>query len=400
MIHQGFVNHNRYKYLSYLSIILVVFSILVSRNAGLNRIALYLAIPLAFVCSFISAGNSFSKNRYLRIVILLYLWIGFTILTSRYFSVSIAHISPIVGCVLLCFIVSNLARKPHLIPWIYLAYSLLLVEAIIYTKNNILVLGYDISSARADDENLNANTLSYYLFYATIAFYIVRDYFSNKSVRKFFSILFLLMVPVSFFVAIIAASRQALIIQIPLLTILIWIRYFVGTKVTTKIFAIVCALIAYFVASDKIMSTYDNSYLSSRNEGAYEEDIRVVLIKEAIDVGCENPLVGLGPGGFAQYNSYDLFSHCTYTELFANSGLFALLIYVYLIFSFIARQFKRYRIYKDKAYLIFLTFGVLYAIYQFFYVFTSDLWLISFFVFVGAHSEIYYSQHSRLSNRM
>jgi hypothetical protein len=287
-----------------------------------------------------------------------------------------------------------------LIPWIYLAYSLLLIEAIIYAKNNILVLGYDISSARADDENLNANTLSYYLFYATIAFYIVRDYFSNKSIRNFFSILFLLMVPVSFFVAIITASRQTLVIQIPVLAFLIWIRYFIDTKVMTKFLAVVCTLIIYFIASDKIMSTYDGSYLSSRNEVAYEEDIRVELIKDAIDIGLENPLFGIGPGGFTQSNSYDLFSHCTYTELFANSGLPALLLYLYLVFSFISRQFKRYRIFKDKTYLFFLTFGVFFALYQFFYVFTADLWLISFFVFVGAHSEIYYSQNSRFFNRM
>jgi len=400
MIQQDFTNHNRYKLLNNLSIILVIFSILVSRNAGLNRIALYFAIPLSFICSFISAGNSFSKNRYLRIVLLLYLWIGFTILTSSYFSVSIAQITSIIGCILLCFIVSNLACKPHLIPWIYLVYSLLFVEAVIYVKNNILGFGYDISNARADDENINANTLSYYLFYATIAFYIVRDYFSNKTIRKVFSILFLFMVPVSFFIAIIAASRQTLIIQIPVLAIFIWIRYFVGTKLMIKFVAVVFALFAYFIANDMITSTYDESYLSSRNKVAYEEDIRVVLIKEAINVGREHPLVGLGPGGFAQYNSYNLFSHCTYTELFANSGLLALLIYVYLILSFIIRQFKRYRIYKEKNYLFFFTFGVFYAIYQFFFVFTSDLWLISFFVFVAVHSEIYYSQNSRVSNRM
>lgn len=400
MIQQDLVNLNRNKHLSYLSIILVVFSILVCRNTDLNKIALYFAIPTSFICSFISVGNSFGENRYLRIVLLLYLWVGFTILTSNYFSVSVAQIRPIVGCILLCFVVSNLARNPQLIPWIYLVYSLLLVEAIIYAKNNIMVLGYDISQDRVDDEMLNANTLSYYLFYATIALYIVRDCFSSAAFRKFFSILFLFMIPTSFFIAIITASRQTLIIQIPVLAIFIWIRYFVGTKRMIKLVAIVLALFAYFIANDMIRSTYNDSHLSSRNKVAYEEDIRVVLIKEAIEVGCEHPLVGLGPGGFSQYNSYNLFSHCTYTELFANSGLPALIIYVYLISSFIIKQFKRYRRYKDKNYLFFLSFGVFYAIYQFFYVFIFELWLISFFIFVAAHSDIYNSRANRVSNRI
>lgn len=388
------INKNR-TYLSAVCLLLIVFAVLVSRNEEMNTIALYVAIPVSFICSFISNGNSLRNNEYLRMILILYLWIAFTILTAQNSKVAMGHISPMFGCVLLCFIVSNLAQNKKIIPWIYLTYSLLLVEAIIYVQNNILVLSYDISSARADDNKLNANTLSYYVFYATIALYIIRDLFEKKILKKISSLLFLSMIPISFFVAIIAASRQALIIQIPTFIVLLWIRYFRKAKKSTKLFSLVAIIIAYVVLNESVTTIYNNSYLSTRNETVYEEDIRVILIKEAFEVGCRNPFFGLGPGGFARQQSERLFSHCTYTELFANSGFPALVIYVYILFYFIKRQYIRYKRYKDHTYVFFLTFGLIYAIYQFFYVFTADLWLISFFIFVATHSELYYSQNQK-----
>ncbi len=380
-------------WLNYLCILLIAFAVCVSRNEALNVIALYVAIPLSFLGSFFYNKNSFARNRYLKMILLLYLWMLFTIFTSQDVDGSLVHISPMLGCILLCFIVSNLAYNQKLLPWIYLVYILLLVEAMIYVQNNILSLSYDISSARADDDRINANTLAYYLFYATISLYVVGVIIVNKRLKRMFSLLFLVMIPLSFYIAIIAASRQVLIIQIPTLSILLWIRYFQNSKVVTKMISICIVIIAFLFFNESISNVYNNSYLSVRNENSYEEDVRVLLIKEAVNIGCEHPILGLGPGGFARQQADHLFSHCSYTELFANSGFPALAIYVYILIYFMRCQLKRYIRYKDKMYLIFFTFGVMYSIYQFFFVFVTDLWLISFFLLVSTHSEVYYLQN-------
>ena len=377
-------------------ILLIIFAIFVSRDETLNRIALYAALPLSFILSFFADGNSFRINKYLKLVLSLYLWLFFTIITSLNIDTSMNYISQMLGCVILCYTISNLAQNKKVLPWLYVTYSFLLVEAIIYAQNNFLALNFDISSGRVDSAKLNANTLSYYVFYATISLYIVRDFFSAKKFKKLFDILFIAMIPVSFFVAIIAASRQVLVIQIPTIVLLLWIRYFKEAKLIKSIIAIIFIIVAFVLFKGPVTHIYDNSYLSTRNKTAYEEDIRVVLIKEAYKIGCENPVFGLGPGGFALQQSDHLFSHCTYTELFANSGFFALAIYVYLLLHFVFTQYKRYRYFKDNRYLFFLTFGCAFMVYQFFFVFTSDLWLISFFVLVATHSELYYSQtHKR-----
>lgn len=388
-------NSNRL-WLNGLCLLLVSIAVFVSRNESLNSIALYAAIPISFICSFIYNENSLKTNKYLRIILTLYLWITFTILTAQDPKAAIGHVNPILGCVLLCVIVSNLAQNKKLVPWIYFVYSLLLVEAIIYVQNNILTFSYDISTARADDNKLNANTLSYYVFYATISLFIIRDIIDKNKLKKIFSLLFLAMIPVSFFVAVIAASRQVLVIQIPTFVMLFWIRYFRKARMITKIITISVVVIAFVVLNESVSNIYNNSYLSTRNESEYEEDIRVALIKEAFGIGCENPIFGLGPGGFARQQLYHMFSHCTYTELFANSGFPALAIYVYFLIYFMRRQLRRYKRYNDPVYLFFFTFGFVYSIYQFFYVFTADLWLISFFVFVTTHSELYNSQNHKL----
>lgn len=69
---------------------------------------------------------------------------------------------------------------------------------------------------RLNDAKLNANTMAYYTFYATMAAFLLSDMVQSINYRKLFKILFLAMIPISF-VAIVTASRQVLIIQIPLI---------------------------------------------------------------------------------------------------------------------------------------------------------------------------------------
>ena len=70
-----------------------------------------------------------------------------------------------------------------------------------------------------------------------------------------------------------------------------------------------------------------------------------------------------------------------------------LILYLYLIGKFLKNQWQYYRATKEIVYLAFLSFGIIYVFYNFFYVFYSDLWLMSFFLFVAHHSNTIWINH-------
>jgi O-antigen ligase len=199
------------------------------------------------------------------------------------------------------------------------------------------------------------------------------------------------MIPVTFIVALLTASRQVLIIQIPLITILLYIRYLRKTKIITKIIFLVVAFTGVLLAAPYISDIYEDSYLKTRNEMDIRDDGRMVLLKDAIDVGNRYFPIGVGPGNYIFYSQNRLFSHNTYTELYANEGVIGLWLYVWMVLLFIKRQWHRYKTSYDKQYLVFLVFGIIYIFDGFFYVFYPHLWLMGMFMLVAGHSETYYN---------
>lgn len=182
-----------------------------------------------------------------------------------------------------------------------------------------------------------------------------------------------------------------LIIQIPLLALLTFIRYIEGTSLKRKLLFVLIAAVACVASIDPITKSYDNSYLKVRSETKAKDDVRALLLQDAIKVGCQHPIMGVGPGNYVRYSFNRHFSHCTYTELFANTGVIGALIYVSLLLMFITSQWKRFWKYRDKTYLVFLVCGLIYLFDNFFYVFYVDLWLIGFFILLASHSETYFN---------
>ena len=364
-------------------------------NESLLSIVLYIIIPFVFVLSIISCGNPFRNNRYLTQLLVLYAWIGLTYVGAMYVIEAKTQMKQIIGVILLCSVFANLAKNKKLIPWLYGVYIVYYIGILRFAQQTILN-EITIFEERLDGEGMNANMLAYFTFYATMAIYMLGECINKwPYVRRVFRLLFIATIALSFFVAMLTASRQVMILQTPLYLILMYARY--ATKSFKGFLLIlvvtVCLILSY---SDLIIHLYDGSLLQERNQMSIEDDERTLVIKEAVKYGFENPLFGLGPGNFVKYSSYNVFSHCTYTELFANSGLFAVLIYVILLFRFIWTQWLRYIRSKQIPYLIFCIFGVFFVVDNFFYVFYNGLWLMGFFVLVATHSETYYHQDKTL----
>lgn len=377
-------------FIAIIIILAVLFASVVSLVEKANAYALYGAIPVAFVLSF-ARNRRLIVNSYFKIYIFLCLWLLFTAFFAIDSSVAFREMRQVLGAFLLSYIVSASAYNEKVKPWMYIAFILLYLSAIYYAYSNILYTGWDIGGERLNDEILNANKLAYYTFYATIAFYILAELPIDRRVLiELFRIMFLAMIPLSFWIAIMTASRQVLIIQIPTILILGYLRYFShkNIKSIALTFAIVATVFLY--ASNLVINIYNDSYLKQRNEMEITDDSRVKLIENSFQVGLEHPILGVGPGNFGLISYNKHYSHCTYTELFANTGFLGFLLYAILVFRLLLSNIRRYRATQDRQYLVYATFALIFIFYNFFYVFYKDIWLTAFFMLVAADSDSYY----------
>lgn len=373
-------------------IILLYFAASVSLNDSLNPLALYGAIPLSFIFSF-TAGNSIQSNNYVKYLLFLILWIAITYIGATYMQEANYQMKNLLGVFVFSVTLANLSTNKRYLPWLYGLYIILFIQALVYAKNNILIEGFDTTKDRLNDKKLNANTVAYYTFFVTFALYELGNSFLIKKEfwTRIFRVGFLAMYIISFVVALLTASRQVLIIQLPLLFLLTYIRYIKDTSAKRKMVFVLIAFSICIASINKVSNAYDHSFLKARSEQDATHDVRGRLMKDAIEVGLEHPIIGVGPGNYVRYSFNKHFSHCTYTELFANTGVVGPIIYISLLLMFIKTQWNRMRKYRDNAYLIFLICGLIYFFDNFFYVFYVDLWLVGFFILLASHSETYYN---------
>ena len=357
-----------------------------------NSIALYVALPFAFCLSFFKQKSNLD-SKYFAILTTLIIWIVISFAWAIYEGAALAQLKQLLGTFILAHIYTSLSREKRYIPYLYVTYIILFIGACIYAKNNILV---DMvhETDRLDDEKLNANTLAYFLFYVTFTIFQLREHVNGVILKRVMELLFILTIPLSFMVAILTASRQVFIIQIPLISILLYFRYIKNYGIGRKVLSIAIIVAGLVIAWPYATKTYDESYLKTRNELEINEDSRMALLKSAISVGNQHFPLGVGPGNYIFYSPDKHFSHNSYAELYANEGVIGLILYLWLMCLFIKRQYKRYRESGDKQYAIFLLFGLVYAADGFFFVFYSHLWLMGMFMLVAGHSESYYREQT------
>ena len=111
--------------------------------------------------------------------------------------------------------------------------------------------------------------------------------------------------------------------------------------------------------------------------------------------GTQHFFTGIGLGTLV--SRIGAIAHNSYMELYADTGIVGMLIYVFLTVGFVRRQYRRYKCYKDKMYLSFMVFGLFFIFDNFFFVFYSDYWLMSFYVLVVCHAETYYCDNHKMA---
>lgn len=373
--------------------ILVIIFVWLSAIASLmsneiNRIALYIVLPLGFTLSFLSY-KTLLVNKYFNLLSILYLWVFCSVLWSTDTSLALEQINKVLGCYILSYIFTVKALNIKNISWLYITYIFLLAFAWYYAYHNIFSI-IELGQERVNDEKLNANTLAYYTFYVTFSIYILGESAYKDPVKKILELIFILTIPLSIITAIYTASRQVLIIQIPFSVALLYIRYIKERNFKAKLFAVILMLMCIIALYPVFYKEYEDSLLQHRNEIEITDESRVKLASDAFNVGLDYFPLGVGAGNYVLYSYDKHFSHNVYLELFANVGIIGLIIYTCIIAIFLRRQWQRYMYYKDNMYLSFFLFGFFYCIDGIFYSFYESLWLIGFFMLVASHSESYF----------
>ncbi len=357
---------------------------------SLNLIALYIAMPLAFLLSFLKRGR-LVINRYQGLLLAIYVWDLISALWAKYPDSASMELHRILGAVVLIFIMAANGGDARLTKYLYITYIILYIGCWYYSINHSLILLDQLNERnRLNDEKLNANTMAYYTFYITLCVFLLSNLLSSGLWKRILRIAFLGMIPLSLFVALATASRQVLIIQIPFIALLLFERYFQNAKAKIKTLFIVASVAFCIILLPIALDVYNDSYLAVRAARSIQDDSRWLLLKDAMKVGSAHFPFGVGAGNYINYSYNRHFSHCSFTELFANNGIVGLLLYCYLLHYYIKRQWKYYKQTRDRKFVVFLIFGIIFTFDQIFYVFYTDLWLIAFFVLVATHSDSYY----------
>ena len=381
----------KYIFFAILIIVMLCFSAAASLEDSWNQISLYVVLPIAFMISFLQYMKV-RINTYFTTLLLLYLWVMFTTLFSYNVDVSLLQLKQILGCVILCYIVATQVKNEKLIPWLYLVYIILYLGALDYAYNNIISMMSEVGGhERVNDDKLNANTLAYYTFYVTFVIFILGEIIENKKLREFIKIVFFCTVPLSFWIAIITASRQVLILQVPLIAMLLYFRYIKFGNNKTRLFIIALVVICIVCFAGYVIDQYEGSYLAERSQIAVQDDSRFILVKECIEIGLNNLFVGVGPGCVRFFTTEGGIAHNTFLELWAGTGIVGVIIYAVLICKCLKTQIKRYKKTRDKLFMYFLVFGLFFTLDQLFFSFYNQIWLMGFFMLVASHSEVYYN---------
>lgn len=370
-------------------LLLYAFCVTFSMTPSINAISLYLFVPLMGGVLIIKRNRAYYDSKYLYLYLILIIWMALTAVTADNPDVAWRHMIRILAAYIFSVVSFYLASKESFVKWLYLIIILYFVVVFYQASSGGQLVIAQSDKDRDQFEGVNANMLAYFFFYATFAiFMLLRLGKKEKFCPLIISSMLLLVFSV--YLSLITASRQVLLIQVPLIVTLLLAIYFrFSAKNLVKLFSILALVI---VVGFPIFDGYfSDSLLAKRSMENVSDDSRLYLIRKAIDEGTNYPLLGMGPNNFAL--KYKMFTHNSYLELLVSSGFPAMLIYIYMLIRFVYLQIRRYRRTGDRTFLMFFIYACTFFVDNIFYVFVGNMWLMGLFFIVVGHSEHYYKSY-------
>ncbi len=367
---------------------LLVFTIV--SLAGLSAIynyqqaVTYVLVPLILFMglslnnfTFTSLGNTYSKY-FLGILI-----VGILVLTfSTNLSVGFQNLVTLAGVYLAILLTIELLQfrfydfsETFLISFV-LSFLLLSFFLLLENGGNAAEVSEDYIDRSQFD--LNANIYSYFSYFANMSLF----YLIQIKGKKLYMILSWICIVLGIYLSFITASRSGILFTF-LISVIYWL--FIFNKLRVNAFfrtLIVMAIIAYSIKY--IYGIYDNSFLKTRVTQSIESgDGRETLAKEAIMIFLQHPITGVGPGQFFLYASNkSSFSHNSFTEMAANTGIAGLLLLLFLFIQPFLKEFRNQHRGDKAIRKLNLLFFFSFILYNNFYVFYLTTYGMIFFFLV------------------
>jgi len=287
---------------------------------------------------------------------IVYLIIGLiSTLLSDYISIAAGMLISVIQVLLVTNLLLPYAQEneANLIKFqnaVLLAFLALGIRYLIFTPFN------DVLRSRAGSSiGYNANEFGFIFAYGTtIAVFLAHD-------RK--SKLYLIIAILFGFLCLISGSRTAFAVMIIALAIYTMGFYYIKGGLSSPIkgiFILVILLIGiwvlimnneflYSILGSRIDSFYLTLFKGQATEGS--ATTRVGMIREALSIFFEAPLLGHGLNSFRVISGYSAYSHNNYTELLVSIGLIGTTVYYILFLSMLFKSIKLFKKTKSLFYL-------------------------------------------------
>ena len=354
----------------------------------INTVMLFGVIPALYIWRTCNDTIMFGNRSVLVYTLLLFWNFVATVFADNPNQALDSLTSAILGAYLLSIIFYSISRKSQSHAcWIMIAYWFILASSLFYLSSIGLIDSIDITTDRLNDDKVNANDLAYYTFYVICTIPLLFGIKNGNRKKPFLMyVLLVFMIYQTVQLALLTASRQFLLLVLPFAIFTLVFCASKGKLSKIAIGSIVILVVFCAFAESYVLDKLDGSYLMARMETNIKDDSRTPLLIRAIEVGADNLLLGVGPGNFVNYTDGH-FSHNSYTELFACTGIIGMFLFIYIVALFISKQWEYYKKSKEPLFLYLFIFGVLWAGYNFLYAFYLSVWLMPFLYCIWGYSE-------------
>ena len=373
------------RFSDFLFLLMIYFSLIFGPFFGISQIATYFIVPFSFLYfSFKFPQKKLFKNNSIFLFTIFVIWTLFSSLFSIDYNqafITEKKLLIIFIYVITIYLYASISVRNSL-----LAYKTLVNVLILFIILNFYSLSTlsssDIGQVRLDrsensslDNELlgDTNNFGYFLFLGLSSAFLLYNLFYTSVLNK---IKLVILIIAGFVVIQLTASRGSYVIFL-----LVVFSNFLIPVINLKIsrfnkfflFLIIVLAIPFLVYLQS--SLIKDSILQSRFETGNEEaTTRERHVSEAIKVGLNHPLLGVGGGNYAVTpRSFERgsFSHNSYTEAFANYGIPGLVFLLMLYFEFLWKIIYglRKKHFKNKHILYYLLcFIIAFLVYNIFYV--------------------------------
>ncbi len=377
------MNYSRYKNISrralngYIIITILVLFVLGPRF-GITKIGTYGLLPLL---SIIGLALSIKKGQYLLrkqefyCLIFLFFLSLIGLFYYRDLTEMIANMTRLLGAILGAYCALSLSQsKNDFQVAFHIGYVLLIAGLfIVMVTNGNFVLGIGMGSSQLlrDVFMLNANSYSYYSFFANISLFILFLKYKNPFTKISLAIFPIIFILISF-----ATQSRSGLIFIVLSNVVFWLFIFKTEnknplkKLATSLVTIAAIVLAIYQFTILLLQSDFSKRLSVKEDSSQE---RTNIMIEGIEYFLQYPFSGVGIGQYPIYSKYGLFTHNSFIEAFAEQGIIAgfLVIIIFIrpliiAFNLFVRNKQNPEIkVQFLFFLVFALFNNFYVFYKF-----------------------------------